>query len=73
VVNYLFYAERTGHLSLASASTAVMGCGVSWFMTTHFGLQGAAMSFAFNSAVLFLLVWATAAKAVPMPWRPRAH
>jgi O-antigen/teichoic acid export membrane protein len=68
VVNYLFYAERTGRLSVASASTAVMGCGVSWFMTTHYGLQGAAMSFAFNSAVLFLLVWVSAARAVPMPW-----
>jgi hypothetical protein len=31
------------------------------------------MSFAFNSAVLFLLVWASAAKAVPMPWWPRAR
>ena len=70
VVNYLFYAERTGRLSLVSAGTAVMGCGVSWLMTTHYGLQGAAMSFAFNSAVLFLLVWAVAARAVPMPWWP---
>ncbi|MFM2056675.1 MAG: hypothetical protein RLY71_1060 [Pseudomonadota bacterium] len=73
VVNYLFYAERTGRLSVASATAAVMGCCVSWFMTTHHGLQGAAMSFAFNSAVLFLLVWALAAKAVPMPWWPRAR
>lgn len=71
VVNYLFYAERTGRLSVVSASTALMGCGVSWLMTTRYGLQGAAMSFAFNSAVLFLLVWAVAARAVPMPWWPR--
>ncbi len=73
VVNYLFYAERTGRLSLVSASTALLGCGVSWFMTTRHGLQGAAMSFAFNSGVLFLLVWAVAAKAVPMPWWPRTR
>ncbi len=73
VVNYLFYAERTGWLSVASASTALMGCGVSWFMTTRHGLQGAAVSFTFNSGVLFLLVWAVAAKAVPMPWWPRSR
>lgn len=73
VVNYLFYAERTGRLSMVSATTALMGCGVSWLMTTRYGLQGAAMSFAFNSAVLFLLVWAVAAKAVPMPWWPSAR
>ena len=73
VVNYLFYAERTGRLSVVSAGTAAVGCCVSWLMTTHFGLQGAAMSFAFNSALLFVLVWTSAAKAVPMPWWPRAR
>ncbi len=73
VVNYLFYAERTGRLSVVSATTAIIGCGVSWLMTTHYGLQGAAMSFAFNSAVLFLLVWAVSARVVPMPWWPTAR
>lgn len=68
VVNYLFYAERTGWLSMVSASTAVLGCGVSWIMVTHYGIQGAAMSFAFNSTMLFVMVWAVAARAVPMPW-----
>jgi O-antigen/teichoic acid export membrane protein len=70
VVNYLFYAERTGWLSMVSASTAVLGCGVSWIMVTHYGIQGAAMSFAFNSTLLFVMVWAVAARAVPMPWLP---
>lgn len=70
VVNYLFYAERTGWLSMVSASTAAFGCGVSWIMVTHYGIQGAAMSFAFNSTLLFVMVWAVAARAVPMPWLP---
>ena len=71
VVNYLFYSERTGWLSLTSTCTAVMGCGVSWFMIKGFGLQGAAVSFAFNNALLFFLVWIVAARSVPMPWFPR--
>lgn len=72
VVNYLFYAERTGWLSAVSASAAVLGGGVSWLMVTHYGIQGAAMSFAFNSTLLFVLVWSAAARAVPMPWLLRS-
>lgn len=68
VVNYLFYAERTGRLSAVSATTAALGFVVSYALTSAFGLVGAAISFAFNNGLLFLLVWLVAAKAVPMPW-----
>ena len=69
VVNYLFYAERTGRLSVLSASTATVGCVVSYLLTSTFGLHGAGLSFVINNALLFLLVWYAAARAVPMPWR----
>jgi O-antigen/teichoic acid export membrane protein len=68
VVNYLFYAERTGRLSMVSGATAVMGCLTSYVLTTQYGLTGAGASFVLNNAVLFALVWYAAAKAVPMPW-----
>jgi O-antigen/teichoic acid export membrane protein len=71
VVNYLFYAEKTGRLSVVSVWVAVLGGGLSYAMTRQWGLQGAALSFAVNSSALFLLVWATAARAVPMPWLGR--
>jgi O-antigen/teichoic acid export membrane protein len=74
VVNYLFYAERTGRLSVMSGITACVGCGVSYGLTSAYGLDGAAASFAINYALLFVLVWIAAARAVPMPWlraRPR--
>ena len=71
VVNYLFYAEQTGRLSVFSATTAVLGCAVSYALTSAFGLLGAAISFALNNAVLFLLVWLAASRAVPMPWSLR--
>ncbi len=70
VVNYMFYAERTGTLSMVTASTAVVGCLVSYGLTSTFGLQGAGASFLVNNALLFLLVWFAASKAVPMPWKP---
>lgn len=71
VVNYLFFAERTGRLSVTSGTTAVVGLGVSYLLTSHWGLLGAGMSFAINNALLLVLVWVVAAAAVPMPWRLR--
>ncbi len=71
VVNYMFYAEKTGRLSVFSATTAALGCAVSYALTSTFGLLGAAISFAFNNAALFLLVWLAASRAVPMPWSLR--
>lgn len=68
-VNYLFYAERTGRLSIITASVATFGCLISWGMTTVFGLVGAAASFFINNTLLFLLVWLAASQYVPMPWR----
>lgn len=68
VVNYLFFAERTGRLSIMSGATAVVGCVVSYTLTSSFGLAGAGISFAFNNGLLFILVSLAAAKAVPMPW-----
>lgn len=68
VVNYMFYAERTGRLSAVSATTAAVGCVVAYTLTSNFGLVGAAISFTINNGVLFLLVWRVAASAVPMPW-----
>ena len=70
VVNYLFYAEKTGRLSVISFTTAVVGCGISWTLTSRYGLQGAGASFLINNTILFVLVWAMSARTVPMPWLP---
>ena len=68
-VNYMFYAERTGVLSIVTGSTAVLGTGISYMLTTAHGVHGAAMSFFINNGILFCMVWVVAARAVPMPWR----
>ena len=71
VVNYLFYAERTGRLSVVSSFTAAVGCVVSYVLISAFGLLGAGISFAINNTILFVLVWLAASRAVAMPWRLR--
>lgn len=69
VVNYMFYAERTGRLSLVTGATALAGSVISYTLTSAYGLQGAGASFLVNNALMFFMVWIVAAKAVPMPWR----
>jgi O-antigen/teichoic acid export membrane protein len=69
VVNYMFYAEKTVYLSMATGTTAAFSCLISYVLATLFGLRGASVSFFLNNTLLFLLVWIISAKAVPMPWR----
>lgn len=68
VVNYLFFAEKTGRLSIISGATACLGLLCSVVLTTSFGVEGACASFLLTNAVLFLVVWAVAARTVHMPW-----
>lgn len=68
VVIYLFFAEKTGRLSVISCSVAAVGLVVSILATRQWGLAGAGASFVVNNALLLALVWAAAAHAVPMPW-----
>jgi O-antigen/teichoic acid export membrane protein len=68
-VNYMFYAERTGMLSVRTASVAALGCAISYGLITMFGLQGAGAAFLVNNALLFLMVWHASSRAVKMPWR----
>jgi O-antigen/teichoic acid export membrane protein len=70
VVNYMFYSERTGRLSMITGSIAVIGVIISYTAASTFGLVGAGISFVVNNGLLFLLVWYAASRAVQMPWRP---
>ena len=68
VVNYLFYAEQTGRLSMMSGLTAIVACAISYSLTSSFGLVGAGVSFTLANGLLFMLVWFAASRAVAMPW-----
>ncbi|MCU6433901.1 oligosaccharide flippase family protein [Undibacterium sp. Jales W-56] len=68
VVNYMFYAEKTGTLSVVTGSVAIVGSLLSYLLTARFGLAGAGVSFVLINSLLLLMVWIVASKAVPMPW-----
>lgn len=68
VVNYVFYAEATGRLSLVSSTTVMLGIPVSYLLCSHWGVMGAGISFMLINAALFFAVWRVARKVVTMPW-----
>lgn len=68
VVNYAFYAEATGRLSIVSATTVSMASVWSYLLISRWGLFGAGISFMLTNLVLFLAVWRLSAKVLPMPW-----
>jgi O-antigen/teichoic acid export membrane protein len=68
VVNYIFYAEKSGRLSMATTLTATIGCVLSYLLIRKLGLRGACISFALNNCLLFLIVWLVASRSVSMPW-----
>jgi O-antigen/teichoic acid export membrane protein len=69
VVNYMFYAERTGLLSMVTGTTALCGGLLSYALVSTIGIEGAGASFMLNNLILFLLVWLVASRTVKMPWR----
>jgi O-antigen/teichoic acid export membrane protein len=68
VVNYMFYAEKTGALAVITGTAAAVGCAVSYSLITAHGITGAGVAFFLNNVILMLLVWIGASKTVPMPW-----
>lgn len=67
-VNYFFFTERTGVLSMVTGTTAVVGVGISYLLVTNFGMMGAGVSFFVNNLITFSTVWCVANKVMPMPW-----
>lgn len=68
VTNYLFYAKRTGLLSLVTVGCGLLNIVLLVVLTRRFGVQGAAMAFAISMGVRFLLTWWAAQRSHPMPW-----
>ncbi|MBS9404058.1 oligosaccharide flippase family protein [Halomonas sp. TRM85114] len=68
VTNYIFYAKRTGRLSLATIGSGLFNIALMMLLTPIFGLHGAAAAFAIAMGVRFLATWFVSHKSHPMPW-----
>lgn len=68
VVNYIFYARRNELLATASLTVGLLNLVASYVLIGRHGAVGAAQAYAVSQGLLFLVVWAIAARVHPMPW-----
>lgn len=68
VVNYIFYAQRTGVLASITVSIAILSILLNYFAISKWGALGAAYTFAFTQFLTFVCVWIAASRILPMPW-----
>ncbi|EGR0268964.1 oligosaccharide flippase family protein [Vibrio alginolyticus] len=68
VTNYIFYAKKTGRLSLVTIGSGLLNLLTMLVLVNYLGIEGAAISFAFSKMIQFLLTWLLASKSTPMPW-----
>ncbi|WP_413522599.1 lipopolysaccharide biosynthesis protein [Photobacterium phosphoreum] len=68
VTNYIFYSKSTKYLSMATILSGLLNIILLFVLIDHFGLEGAAISFAIARFVQFLLTWFVSSKCIKMPW-----
>jgi len=68
VVNYIFYAKRTGSLSVITLFTGAGYVLGAWIVVPSYGLQGVSMLFATIQCLTFILVWLVSSRVSPQPW-----
>ncbi|GBK99348.1 polysaccharide biosynthesis protein [Vibrio harveyi] len=68
VTNYIFFAKRTGVLSLVTVSSGILNIILLLFLVEQYGINGAAYSFVISKMCQFLGTWLLASKVYDMPW-----
>ena len=68
VVNYCFYAKRTGWLSLSSVVSGCMQIAFLFLLVSSLGLIGAGFAYLISMTVRFLLTWYISIRVYEMPW-----
>jgi O-antigen/teichoic acid export membrane protein len=72
VTNYLFYAGRTGLLSMITVCCAALQLALIAWLVPIWGAEGAAVSVLIGSISYWIAVWIAAQHVIPMPWLPRS-
>ncbi len=67
--NYMLYEKKTHWLSSLTAGGAALNVALNVLWIPRFGVIGAAYAAVTSSVLFFLLCWAAAQRAHPMPWR----
>lgn len=68
VTNYLFYAKKTGQLSLLTISCGIINILLLLYLINALGIKGVAISFAISMFLRFIGTWYLAYKTKLIPW-----
>ena len=68
VTNYIFYAKKTGTLSLVTLFSGSINVFLLFLLIPIFGIDGAGISFAIIKFLQFILTWKISSKYISMPW-----
>lgn len=68
IVNYCFYAKRTGYLSVISIVTGCITIVLILYFIERYGLVGVAYATSIGMGIRFVFVWWLASKCHNMPW-----
>ncbi|MCP2005427.1 UNVERIFIED_ORG: O-antigen/teichoic acid export membrane protein [Buttiauxella agrestis ATCC 33320] len=68
VTNYLFYAKKTGQLSILTVSCGVINILLLLYLMSGLGIQGVAIAFAISMFLRFIGTWYLAYKTKLIPW-----
>lgn len=68
VTNYIFYAKKTGQLSVLTILCGAFNVVLLLILIKPYGIKGVAISFAISMFIRFLGTWALAYKTKLVPW-----
>lgn len=69
VTNYIFYAKKTGSLSIVTMSIGLMNFALLAYFINKNGIVGVAISFAFSMFIRFIVTWWLASRVGLIKWR----
>lgn len=73
VVNYIFFAQKTGSLAMVTFATSMINLVLNFFFIKAFGAVGAAQATTVVYAIKFIMVWILSAKVHKMPWNLKSQ
>ena len=70
VTNYLFYAKKTGMLSLVTISTGILNILLLLYLINVNGIVGVAMAFSISMCIRFFVTWWLVSRLKLVSWGP---
>jgi O-antigen/teichoic acid export membrane protein len=68
ITNYIFFAKKTEYLAFVTLVCGLINIPITYYLTLHMQLEGAAAAFLITHILFFLLAWLLSQRVYNMPW-----